>query len=82
MARRMRVWTGTEWVDVISSLINYKPEIAYSATAPVDPQEGDFWLDITNPDAPVLKSYNGTSWIISGGAGDDPLVANFFLGHL
>lgn len=81
MARRMRVWTGTEWVDVISSLINYKPEIAYSATAPVDPQEGDFWLDITKPTAPVLKSYNGTEWIISGGVSDS-VTTSMFLGGM
>ena len=32
MARRMRVWTGTEWVDVISSIAVDVPEGGGGAT--------------------------------------------------
>lgn len=41
-------------------------------TAPVSPSSSDLWVDNTVPASPVLKVYDGSSWIsISGGSASD-----------
>ena len=39
-----------------------------SSSAPSGPNTGDFWTD-TSSDPPILKSWNGSSWIEVGSAG-------------
>ena len=39
-----------------------------SSSAPSNPNTGDFWTD-TSSDPPLLKSWNGSSWIEVGSAG-------------
>jgi len=38
-----------------------------SATAPTAPQNGQLWVDITIPTAPVLKVWDGSNWVVATG---------------
>lgn len=46
-------------------------------TAPLSPASSDLWVDNTDPTKPVLKVYNGTSWVTAGSsitADDDQII--------
>jgi hypothetical protein len=38
-----------------------------SATAPTAPQNGQLWVDVTTPTAPVLKVWDGSNWVVATG---------------
>jgi hypothetical protein len=38
-----------------------------SATAPTAPQNGQLWVDISTPTAPVLKVWDGSNWVVATG---------------
>lgn len=41
-------------------------ELFYSSSAPPSPTEGALWIDNADPAKPILKVYDGTSWVIAG----------------
>ena len=43
--------------------------ISQNTTPPATPSAGTLWLDTTRPTAPTLKVYDGTNWVVAGGAG-------------
>lgn len=49
---KFQFWNGTIWEDVAG--------IAYSASSPDSPQEGNLWID---SDTDKMFFWNGTSWI-------------------
>jgi hypothetical protein len=57
----------TTWLPM-ASVEQYVP---YGTTAPSGPVLGDIWVDSTISTAPVLKVYNGSSWISTSTAVDD-----------
>lgn len=65
------IYDGTSWVQ--SAALAYVP---LGNTAPVSPVSGDLWVDNTYATEPVLKVYNGTSWILVGA---DTGINPFFL---
>jgi hypothetical protein len=62
------VYDGSQWV-------NEDVSIPYSSSEPT-PVAGKLWIDSSNPADPVLKVYNGISWIPVSGAGG---LVDFFL---
>lgn len=44
----------------------YEKEIPLQSTAPTSPSSSDLWIDSTDPVKPVLKVYDGSTWIIAG----------------
>lgn len=59
----------------------YSPEYNYSSTQPPSPATGTLWVDTTVPEAPVIKTYDGTDWVISGGvSGPDYSTTFMFMG--
>ena len=44
------------------------------ATAPSNPSKGSMWID-TSTATPVVKIYDGATWVITGGSGSSILVA-------
>lgn len=62
------VYDGSQWV-------NEDVSIPYSSSEPT-PVAGKLWIDSSNPAEPVLKVYNGISWIPVSGAGG---LVDFFL---
>jgi hypothetical protein len=51
---------------VTNSLASKQKLIPLQNSAPSSPLAGDLWVDNTNADKPVLKSYNGTAWVEVG----------------
>jgi hypothetical protein len=76
---------GTTLDSVIQSIISgIIPIDRVSATAPATPTTGMHWVDISNlllptPAPPVMKSYNGTSWVT---AAETAGPTNFWLDFL
>ena len=59
--------------DIIE-VIGYAPfnvaeeVLPYSTSTPASPIAGSVWVDSTNPASPLLKVYNGSTWVsVSGG---------------
>ena len=57
----------------------FEPNITYSSSAPSSPVSGTLWVDDTDPLAPVLKVYNGSTWITMSGAGGGGGLKTHFL---
>jgi len=49
--------------------LQFEQDISFSASAPLTASVGTLWTDTTNPASPLLKVYNGSTWIIMSGAG-------------
>lgn len=49
----------------------YQSKIPIQSSAPSSPNIGDMWSDNTDPESPVLKVYNGVSWIELSGGGSE-----------
>jgi hypothetical protein len=49
--------------------LQFEQDISFSASAPVTASVGTLWTDTTDATAPILKVYNGTTWIEMSGAG-------------
>lgn len=64
--------------SAIQTQLNNKENfIPLQSTAPTSPATSDMWVDNTVPAAPVLKIYNGSTWITvagGGGAADDDQI--------
>ena len=58
----------------------YEKEIPLQSSAPSSPSASDLWVDSTSPTSPILKVYNGTSWIIAGSSGGEDTDAFFLMG--
>jgi hypothetical protein len=70
------VYDGTEWQQIVSGLDTsanytftgtvvipgYEKEIPLQSTAPISPSSSDLWVDNSGA-APILKVYNGSSWV-------------------
>jgi hypothetical protein len=69
------VYDGTQWVQIGSQPVAATVKI--QSTQPTSPQTGDAWLDNTVVLAPILKVYNGSSWIALGSSSDS--CDEFFL---
>jgi len=55
----------------------YEKEIPLQSTAPTSPDSSDLWIDSTDPIKPILKVYDGSSWVIAGSsieADEDQIV--------
>ena len=44
----------------------YEKEIPLQNSAPSSPSSSDLWIDNTDTAKPILKVYDGTSWVIAG----------------
>lgn len=74
--------TEIGYLDGVTSAIQTQIDgkektIPLQNTAPVSPSTSDLWVDNTVPASPVLKVYNGTSWVTAGSsitADDDQIV--------
>lgn len=64
--------------EIDQELQQVDKEISYAAIAPINPNTGDLWIDITLPLEPFIKVYDGSTWIIAGSAGDSGFD-DFFL---
>jgi hypothetical protein len=80
-AKPIYIYNGSDWVSTAAPVIDtsanytftgtvvipgYEKEIPLSASAPSSPSSSDLWIDNTNTAKPILKVYDGTSWIIAG----------------
>jgi hypothetical protein len=54
-------------------------DIIYSSSSPVTASVGTLWTDISNPNSPLLKVYNGTEWKLMSGAGGGGMMTTFLL---
>jgi hypothetical protein len=55
----------------------FEKTIPLQSSAPASPASSDLWVDNTDPLKPILKVYNGTSWITAGSsitADDDQII--------
>ncbi len=52
-----------------SASVQYEKFIPYSASAPVSAVIGDMWIDSSGT-SPLLKTYNGSSWLSLGSTND------------
>lgn len=74
--------TEISYLDGVTSAIqtqlNGKENfIPLQNTAPSSPSTSDLWVDNTDPAKPILKVYNGSSWITAGSsitADDDQII--------
>lgn len=53
-----------------SASTQYEKLIPYSSSSIVNAQVGDLWIDSTASASPLLKTYNGTSWVQLGSSDD------------
>jgi hypothetical protein len=74
------VYDGTEWQQIIGGIDvtanytftgtvvvpGYEKEIPLQSSTPTSPSASDLWVDNTDSTKPILKVYDGTSWIIAG----------------
>lgn len=44
----------------------YEKEIPLQNSAPSSPSSSDLWIDNADPAKPILKVYDGTSWVVAG----------------
>jgi hypothetical protein len=55
----------------------YEKEIPLQSSAPTSPSSSDLWIDNTDSIKPILKVYDGSSWVIAGSsieADEDQIV--------
>ena len=70
--------------SINSNFENFETDIAYSSASPVSASTGQVWIDSTDNNAPLVKVYNGTTWVeVSGaGGGGDPIPQSLLLGGI
>lgn len=71
-------WTGTNTFTGTVTLSGYEKEIPLQSSAPASASTSDIWIDNTSPLSPIIKVYNGSTWITAGSAGEDSFD-DFFL---
>ena len=73
-AKGLRIWTGTEWLDVWAAgmPLDLLGDVSKQSLAPSDPQLDDVWLDLSQS-PPVWRIWldvDGTEeWVTFGGGG-------------
>ena len=71
-------------VSKVISTVENLDAVAYSSASPVSASTGQVWIDSTDNNAPLVKVYNGTTWVeVSGaGGGGDPIPQSLLLGGI
>jgi hypothetical protein len=59
--------TSATWI-AMATVEQYVP---YGTTAPTGPVLGDIWVDSTMATSPILKVYNGSTWLATATASND-----------
>ena len=70
-------WTGTNTFTGTVTVPGYEKSIPLQSSAPSSPAASDLWVDNTIPSKPILKVYDGSSWIVAGSSievDDDQLI--------
>lgn len=69
----LKIYSGSTWNAV---------GVPYSTSAPTSPATGMLWVDSSVVNAPVLKVYDGSSWISVSSApdSDQAIIANRMFG--
>jgi len=58
------------YLTVTAASATYEPNITYNSSSPAyQIATGQLWIDTTDAEAPILKVYNGSTWIEMSGAG-------------
>jgi hypothetical protein len=58
------------YLTVTAASTTYEPNITYNSSSPgYQIATGQLWIDTTDAEAPILKVYNGSTWIEMSGAG-------------
>jgi hypothetical protein len=58
------------YLTVTAASATYEPNITYNSSSPAyQIATGQLWIDTTEAEAPILKVYNGSTWIEMSGAG-------------
>lgn len=58
------------YLTVTAASTTYEPNITYNSSSPgYQIATGQLWIDTTDAAAPILKVYNGSTWIEMSGAG-------------
>jgi hypothetical protein len=58
------------YLTVTAASATYEPNITYNSSSPTyQIATGQLWIDTTDAEAPILKVYNGSTWIEMSGAG-------------
>jgi len=57
------------YLTVTAASTTYEPNIAYNSASPSGIATGQLWIDTTDAAAPILKVYNGSTWVDMSGAG-------------
>ena len=58
------------YLTVTAASATYEPNITYNTSSPAyQIATGQLWIDTTEAEAPILKVYNGSTWIEMSGAG-------------
>lgn len=55
-------YNGTDWQVVGTESKSGTSPVYTTEQPPENPEPNTIWMDFTNPDNPVLKIYNGTTW--------------------
>lgn len=85
MSRAREVSKASTTLVTLESNINsnFEKDIAYSSASPVSASTGQVWIDSTDNNAPLVKVYNGTTWVeVSGAGGGDPVPQSLLLGGI
>lgn len=62
---------------------NFEKDIEYSSASPISASVGQIWIDSTDNTAPLVKVYNGNTWVeVSGAGGGDPIPQSLLLGGI
>ena len=70
-------FTGINDFTGTVTIPGYEKEIPLQATPPTSPDSSDLWIDNTDSAKPILKVYDGSSWVIAGSsieADEDQIV--------
>jgi len=58
------------YLTVTAASATYEPNITYNTSSPAyQIATGQLWIDTTEAEAPIVKVYNGSTWIEMSGAG-------------
>jgi len=85
MSRAREVSKVTSTLTTLESSVNsnFETDIAYSSASPVSASTGQVWIDSTDNNAPLVKVYNGTTWVeVYGAGGGDPIPQSLLLGGI
>ena len=55
------------YLTVAAASTTYEPNISVNSASPSGIAIGQLWIDTTDPEAPILKVYNGSTWVDTTG---------------